>query len=81
MNIINIERIEGHSINWNRRVMYPVKVTYKKWFQTKTMSLFPTDKGPTFGSGEIHYLYYADSLGEIFDNISDRINTYVRTNQ
>ena len=81
MKILNIEKIKGKSIVFNGITMYPVKVTYRKWFQKKTLNLFPTNIGPTFGSEKILYLYYADSLGEKYEDISERINTYVTTNQ
>ena len=79
MNIIKIEKIEGKTISWNNKIMYPVKIQVG-WFRKKTLNLFPTDFGPTFGGKEIVYLEYVDAFGKEFYN-SKQINNYVKQNQ
>ena len=80
MKIINIEKINGRIVNWDKKQMYPVKITYKKRFQKKIMCAFPIERGPTFGSGEVQYIYYVDSLGKTL-NESESINNYIIINQ
>ena len=73
-------KIDGDTIMFDNYTIYPVKITYREWFQNKTMLLFPTNQGPTFGTGKILYLDYVDSVGKKFYE-SEQINNYVKLNQ
>lgn len=47
------------------------------WGKTKKIKAFPTNVGPTFGSGIIIYYYFCDELGNRLENESEQINNFL----
>ena len=85
MKIVKIE-ITGDTcmtIEHSKFVLYTLKVTVKTfWGKTKELIAYPTSRGPTYWSGEIHHYIYTDSLGNEFStNMCEQFNNFCRINQ
>lgn len=81
MNIINIEPLEnGNVVDLYGSQIRSVEVTYKSWFSSKKIKLHPTNFGPTFGTGTIHWLEFVDDLGKkMEDEICKQLTNYFKS--
>lgn len=81
MKIVKMEKIEdGNFIKISQSELSPVKLFLKSfWGIYSTMLAYPTNYGPTYGSGSVIYFYFCDENGnELSDKISKQINNFLR---
>ena len=60
--------------------LLPVTLTFKRFWSGKEVvkKAFPTNHGPTYGSGKIQYFMYVNEVGEEYDDeICKQINNFM----
>ena len=78
MKLIKITpEVTGSVIRCDDIKLLPVTLTFKKFWSGKEIEIkaYPTNYGPTYGSGKIRYFMYVNELGAEFDDdICQQIN-------
>lgn len=83
MKIVKIEQkvdINRVLVNDRNARLVPVTVITKNWLgKYKKFDAYPTNYGPTYGSGKIQFYCYCDNNEvELSDHISKAINNYMK---